>query len=124
MLDGVLDTIPNDLRGSLGKEWKDVKDMCLDIVDEKTPSGRDVLGKPLHLRASTPVLSMVAVDLVFEIEWFIKTLRMWDIYNDGGRGGKVATTLREVWAKVVEIIEYFRLPVHTDSHYIEGDGIC
>jgi hypothetical protein len=45
MLDGVLDTIPNDLRGSLGKEWKDVKDMCLDIVDEKTLTGRDVLGK-------------------------------------------------------------------------------
>jgi hypothetical protein len=67
---------------------------------------------------------MVAAVIMCKIETFIKTLRMWDIYNDGGRGGKVATTLREVWAKVVEIIMCLGLPVHTDSHYIEGDGIC
>jgi hypothetical protein len=45
VLDGVILVIPNRLLGSLGREWKDIKRLCEDIVNKETLTGYGILGK-------------------------------------------------------------------------------
>jgi hypothetical protein len=135
-LKGVSKTIPDHYRdGKLGRDWEAVEKACRVMVKGKGKRALAfpaALGKSLHLRPHTPVLSMVAVDLMRKLERLFKTLNEWDTLGHGKSkkdeeilGSKeLAGTLRKVWFQALEVIVCLRLPVHEDSCHLGGNGRC
>jgi hypothetical protein len=116
MLDEMLSLLcGGDREEDLGKAWGAISNMCRAIDNSRALTGYVALGKSLHLRAPTPVLSMVAVDLMCKIEEFIENLDAWKcINNDSAQPNTAEKSLRSAWFKVLEIIVCLRLPVYVD----------
>ena len=97
--------------------------MCLAIVDGKvTLTYHYLLGKSPHLRALTPVLSMVAVDLMVEFEHFMKNLDPWMQHP-----GSIHEARQDAWFKALEVIVDFRLPIcrpGVQRGIPKGNGRC
>jgi hypothetical protein len=124
MLDDVLPLLQGGGRGNLCEEWQDIAKMCRAIVaNPALLTGYVALSKSLHLRAPTPVLSMVAVDLMRKIEEFIGKMDARKIspnYAD--------KMTQKAWFKVLEIIVHFRLPVYVgpknERYLLPSNGRC
>jgi hypothetical protein len=112
-----LHTSLDGLYRDLAESWCPAYLLCLAILNgEKTLTGYVALGKPFHLRAPIPVLSMVAVELMAKLETFIAVLSEWR--------GEDKKVLHGAWFAALGAIVYFQLPVHEESDYIDGDGGC
>jgi hypothetical protein len=70
------------------------------------------------------VLTIVAVELMLEIEEFITTLGTCgqSAGNERSNGNKAA--LRDIWFGALGVIVCLRLPVHEGSCHIGGNGGC
>jgi hypothetical protein len=124
MLDDVLPLLQGGGRGNFCEEWQDIAKMCRAIVaDSALLTGGVALCKSLYLRAPTPMLSMVAVDLMRKIEMFIAGLGEWKAQLTDA--DKVA---QGAWFKVLGVIVYFQLPVYVDPNIkhgvLGGNGRC
>jgi hypothetical protein len=59
---------------------------------------------------------MVAVDIMGMVEVLFETLNTWDTDNEA--------VLQKVWFGALGVIACFKLPLHKDSIYVDGNGGC
>jgi hypothetical protein len=97
-----------DRGAGLCEDWKSIKKTCEDIADNPALlTGYIVLGESLHPRAPTPVLSMVAVDLMLGIERLCEKL-----VPPSGATAEDTRKLYQAWCEMFKPIVYFRLAAH------------
>jgi hypothetical protein len=120
LLDGMYPAIPPTVRGILAPSWLTLKATCEAVSSRGDLPVDELLGESFDLRAPAPVLSMVAVDFMIEIDTFFEKVKTACDGLSRHEKGK----LKEVWFKALAIISYFKLPLHKDSYCAESNGRC